>query len=440
MLQRDRIQEIVSKVMSVSTADETEVRVGIHRNALTRFAENRIHQNVSVDNSYLSVTAIIGKQMGTASSNQLDEHSIKRTVETAIQIAKASPPDEELLPRLGPQEYREVRSYDQEIDRIDPAVRASLIADVVSLSARNGLRSAGALSHDSGCEAYATSNGLFAFYESTEIRFSVTAIAQDSSGWAERSSHFRSMVEPIELGGIAVEKALKSKDPIDLEPGEYTVILEPDAVSELVEFLLWGFNALSVDEGRSFLTGKVGQKLFGENISLFSDPYHPLHQGRPFDGDGVPMKRVELVKDGVVNALVYDRLTASKHNVEPTGHGMGGRNTYGAYPYYPVLNGGKNTIDEMIDSTERGILVTRFWYTNIIDPMNVIVTGMTRDGTFLIQNGKVSRGIKNFRFNQNVIEMLNNVEMMSEPTLAGGIVVPAMKVSKFNFTSKTSAI
>ncbi|MBM3212435.1 TldD/PmbA family protein, partial [Candidatus Poribacteria bacterium] len=189
-----------------------------------------------------------------------------------------------------------------------------------------------------------------------------------------------------------------------------------------------------------FLTGKVGQKILGDNITLVSNPYHPLHQGRPFDGDGVPTKPVVLIDKGVVTNLVYDRLTAKKHGVEPTGHGGGGRNAYGAYPSDVVMEGGKATLEEMIASVDKGILVTRFWYTNYVDPMKVIVTGMTRDGTFWIENGKIAYGIKNFRINQNVLEMLCNVEMMSEPVSADGMVVPAIKAGEFNFSSETDAV
>jgi len=304
---------------------------------------------------------------------------------------------------------------------------------------KNELRAAGAFYNSSGSGAMATSQGLFAFHQRSSVDFSMTAQGDDSTGWAGGESHIRSLVDPGSLSQIGVEKALKSREPREIPPGEYTVILEPAAVSVIV-FMFSGFNALAVDEGRSFLAGKMGQKLLGDNITLISDPYHPLHQGRPFDGDGIPTKRVVLVDKGVAANLVYDRLTAKKHGVEPTGHGRGGSNAYGAYPSNIVMEGGEATLEDMIASTDKGILVTRFWYMRVVDPMKVIVTGMTRDGTFWIENGNIAYGIKNFRFNQNVLDMLNNVEMMSEPTLAGGMVVPAMKVRGFNFTSGSDAV
>jgi predicted Zn-dependent protease len=356
------------------------------------------------------------------------------------EIAKFAPPDDELLPRLGAQKYQEVQAYDPEIDELTPMDRAKGVSYTIKLCEKNGFKAAGAVSNSSGISAMATSKGLFACHKGTSIEFSASAMGESSSGWVERTSHKRSDINMEELAQIAVDKALKSQNSKEVPPGKYTVILEPDAGSDLIGYMLGGFNALAVDEGRSFLTGKIGQKIVGDHITIVSDPYHPFHQGQPYDGDGVPTKRVELVKNGVASNLVYDRLTAKKHGVEPTGHGGGGRNAYGAYPSCPVMEGGKATLEEMIASTDKGILVTRFWYTNFVDPMKVIVTGMTRDGTFWIENGKIAYGIKNFRINQNVLDMLSNVEMMSEPVLAGGFVVPTMKIRDFNFSSGTDAV
>jgi predicted Zn-dependent protease len=440
MLSQDEIKSILDKVMSVSTADETEAYVGSYRNSLTRFAENHIHQNVSQDNVYLSVTAILGNRMGEASINKMDDDSIKRVVSDAIEIAKISPPDEELLPRMSPQKYQEVQAYDPDIDNLTPMDRAKEVAYVVKACEKNGLKTAGAFTDGSGISAIGNSKGLFASYKRSDINFSVSVMGDDGSGWADKSSFKRSEIDVKSLGQIAIDKAISSRNPKDIPPGNYTAILEPNAASELIDFMLYGFNALAVDEGRSFLTDKMEQNIVGDYVTLVSDPYHPLHQGRPYDGDGIPTKKIELIKNGVARNLVYDRLTAKKHGVEPTGHGGGGRNAYGAYPSCPVMDGGNSTLEEMIASTDRGILVTRFWYTNYVDPMKLVITGMTRDGTFWIENGKITHGIKNFRINQNVLDMLNNVEMMSKPVLAGGIVVPAMKVRDFDFSSGTDAV
>lgn len=440
VLSHNEIRSIIDKVLAVSTADETEAHVSSYRNSLTRFAESHIHQNVSEDNFYLSVTAVVGKRMGDASTNKLDDKSIEKAIHDSIEIARLSPSDNELLPRLGPQTYREVKSYDPSIDRLSPISRAQAVAEAVGICEKNGLRAAGAFSDRSSSGMLATSRGLFAFHQSSGIDFGITALSDDSSGWASRSSHRSEDIDPGFLGEIAADKSLKSHNPKEVPTGKYTVILEPAAAADLIAFMSGGFNALAVDEGRSFLTGKLGQKIVGEQINLVSDPYHPLHQDRPFDGDGVPTKSVVLIENGVASNLVYDRLTAKKHGVEPTGHGAGGRNAYGAYPSCIAMKGGTASLEDMIAAVDRGILVTRFWYMNYVDPMKVIVTGMTRDGTFWIENGKIAYGIKNFRFNQSVLDMLSNVEMMSEPVLAEGIVVPAMKVKDFNFTSGTDAV
>ncbi len=428
-------REIIDKILALSTADETEVHIGSSSSALTRFAENHIHQNVAGSDASIFVRAIIGKHMGEASTHQFDDDALKQIVEDAIELARMTPPDPELLPRPGPQTYQTVDPYYDEF--IPPMERAESIAAVVSQCKEKSLAAAGIFSDGNSCSAIGNSKGLLAYHRNSNVNFSITVMGEDSSGWATHSSHTKADIKTEALAEIAIRKAELSRNPQAIEPRQYTVILEPAAVAGLVGYLSYGFNALAVDEGRSYLVGKMGQKIAGENIFLASDVYHPLHQGQPYDGEGMPTKRVELIKNGVAANLVYDRSTAHKHNVEPTGHGVGGRNSYGAYPNCLVMDGGDATLDEMIESTERGILVTHFHYQNMVDPMQVIVTGMTRDGTFWIENGKIQHGLKNLRFNQRILTMLNNIEMMSEPVLSSGMVVPAMKVNQFTFSSGT---
>ncbi len=226
-------------------------------------------------------------------------------------------------------------------------------------------------------------------------------------------------------------------DPKAIEPGRYTVILEPAAVGDLCYFLAEGFNAQQVDEGRSFLSGKVGETVFGQNIDIDDDPYHPLIQGRPFDGEGVPTKKVSLVEKGVVKGLVYDRKTAAKLGKEPTGHGLPVPNVEGAHPSSISMKGGTSSIEEMIKSTKKGILVTRLWYNRLVDPMKLIITGMTRDGTFWVEDGKISHGIKNLRYNQSLIELLNHVDAATPQERMWGYAVPGILAREFNFTSVT---
>lgn len=437
---KEKAKRILDQAMERSKADETEATLYGNASALTRFAENAIHQNVEERTATLTVRAIVGKRIGQATTNRLDETSIAKVVEDAVELARFAPEDKELLPRLGPQTYRTIQAYyeNTSTQAFGPDQRAVAVAEVVEAARTMGLSAAGAFSNGSGSYAVANSNGLFAYYQGSEAAFNVTATGEDSSGWTEQRSHDVTQIHPDKQGCIAMEKALASAHPKEVPPGVYTVVLEPPAVASLVEWLVLSYNALAVDEGRSFLSGKVGTQIAGENIYLYSDPYHPFHQGTPFDGEGTPSKRLTLIEAGVAKDLAFDRVTARKHGVEPTGHASGGRSAEGAWPSYLVLEGGTASNEEMIRSTERGILVTRFWYENLVDPMKMIVTGMTRDGLFWIEDGEVRYGLKNFRFNQSVPDLLNHVDMMSTPVLAGEMVAPAMKVTAFHFSSGTA--
>ena len=264
----------------------------------------------------------------------------------------------------------------------------------------------------------------------------------NSSGWAKANSPTSAQIDPDALAESASRKAATSRKPRELPPGHYTVILEPPAVLDLVGFLFYDFAGTAMLDKRSCLTGRMGKKLFGDNITFWDDVYHPLQTGAPYDGEGVPRQKVLLVDRGVPKNLVYARATAKKMKAKPTGHGFSLPNDYGEAPMNLVFAGGDNSVDEMIRSTERGILVTRLWYIREVDPYEKVLTGMTRDGTFLVENGKVAGGIRNFRFNQSIIEMLSNVEMLGPAVRAAGeeafeMVVPAMKVRDFHFSEVT---
>ena len=440
MTNRAEAQRILDRVMALSSADETEATLSSRHSALTRFAENVIHQNVEERDAGLTVQAILGKRIGQASTNRLDDEAIRRVVRDAMEIARFAPEDADLLPRIGPQTVRKVEAYHAETspEAFGPESRADAVAEVIEVTKRDKLTAAGAFSNEAGTYAVANSEGVFAYHCGTGTEFSVTAMSEDSSGWAAQEARSVMDIEPHRAAQIAIEKAQASRNPREVEPGEYAVVLEPAAVEGIVGWMMLGFNALEVDEGRSFLTGKVGTKIAGEHITLLSDPYHPLHQGAPFDGEGMPKKRLSLIERGVAKDLAYDRATAKRKGVEPTGHSFGGRSANGAWPFHLVLEGGAVPLQAMIRSTERGILVTRFWYENLLDRMKLIVTGMTRDGLFWIEDGEVQYAIKNFRFNQSVLELLNRVEMMSEPVLVAGMVAPAMKAEGFHFTSGTA--
>ncbi|MBI3405602.1 MAG: TldD/PmbA family protein [Acidobacteria bacterium] len=286
------------------------------------------------------------------------------------------------------------------------------------------------------------SRGLFATYKQSRAEFSVTVMEKDSSGWAKANAPDVRDLNPDALAASASRKAEFSHNPKEIPAGRYTVILEPAAVLDLVGFLFYDFSGTAVLDKRSCLNERIGKQIFGSNIQWWDDVYHPLQLGAPYDGEGLPRQRVLLVDRGVPRNLVYSRATAKKLKVKPTGHGMTLPNEWGEAPMNLVLEGGKSSVEEMIASTERGVLVTRVWYIREVDPYEKVLTGMTRDGTFFVENGKVAGGIKNFRFNQNMLEFLSNVEMLGPSVRAAGeeafeMVVPAMKVKNFHFTEVT---
>jgi predicted Zn-dependent protease len=441
-LSRQQAEQIFDRVLKYSTADETEVMVSSSTFALSRFANNIIHQNVSEDSTVLSVRVVTEGRMARASTNKFDEGSIRQTCEGVLALARLQPPDPELLPMPGPQTYRAVNRFFHETADLSPATRAATIVSVIKRAEKSRLTAAGIFSSGSSAYGLFNSRGLSAFHEETLAEFSVTMLGREGSGWAKKTSPYWPEVEPQELAERAAQKALHSKNPQEIPPGKYTVILEPAAVLDLLGFLVLDFSGLAVHEQRSCLTGRVGEKVFGDNISLRDDVFHPSQTGAPFDGEGIPRQRVAIVKRGVVKSLVYARQTAHMMHKQPTGHGFPLPNELGEAPLNIVMEGERSSLEDMVKSTPKGLLVTRFWYIREVDPYQKILTGMTRDGTFWIEDGQVRHAVKNLRFNQSIVEMLRQVEMLGQPQRTAGeesfeMVVPAMKIQEFNFSSLT---
>ncbi len=441
-LTRQRAEEIFDKVLKYSTADETEATVSSNAYALTRFANNAIHQNVAEETSSLSVRVVSEGRMARVSTNKFEEVSIRQLCEDALVLARLQPPDPDLLPMPGPQMYRALDRFYSETAELTPQTRAETVAQVVERAEKDGLTAAGIFSSGSSALALFNSRGIKAYHEETMSEFSVTMMSDTSSGWAKKTAPYWPELEPLELAERAAQKALTSREPREVAPGRYTVILEPSAMLDLLGFMILDFGGLAVHEQRSFLTGRVGQKVFGSTINLRDDVFHPLQTGAPFDGEGIPRQRVPIVEKGEVKNLVYSRQTAHKLGVQPTGHGFPLPNEYGEAPLNIVMEGDRSSVDDMIRSTERGLLVTRFWYIREVDPYSKIMTGMTRDGTFWIEDGQLRQGVRNLRFNQSLVEMLGQVEMMSPPQRTAGeesfeMVVPAAKIRDFNFVSTT---
>ena len=442
-LTRQRAEQIFDQVLKYSTAEETEVSVSSSTFALTRFANNCIHQNVSEESTSLSVRVVTDGRMARASTNKFDEQSIRQICEGVLALARLQPPDPELLPMPGPQTYRAVDRFFPETAELSPATRAATVAGVIKRAEKNRLTAAGIFSSGDSAYGLFNSRGLSAFHEETLAEFSVTMLGREGSGWAKKTSPYWPELEPLELAERAAQKALHSRKPKEIAPGRYTVILEPAAVLDLLGFLVLDFGGLAVHEQRSCLTGRVGEKVFGDNISLRDDVFHPSQTGPPFDGEGIPRQRVPILEHGVVKNLVYARQTAHKMGTQPTGHGFPLPNEYGEAPMNIVMEGERSSLEDMVKSTAQGLLVTRFWYIREVDPYQKILTGMTRDGTFWIEEGKARHAVKNLRFNQSVVEMLRQVEMLGQPQRTAGeesfeMVVPAMKIREFNFSAVTA--
>jgi predicted Zn-dependent protease len=457
MLDQSRAQQIFDKVKKFATVPEIEVIFSSSNFSLTRFANNTIHQNVSEVNEVASIRVAFDGKTARATTNRFDDESLKRAVQSAESIARVQEPDPDLLPMAGAAEGKSTGSPSRWFDRtaaLTPADRASGVGKIVGVAKKNKLVTAGIYSSSESAEAVVNSNGLSAYHRQTSAEVSITMLAESSSGWQKANSPDVANVDPVRLAEIAAQKARDSSGPSELAPGKYTVILEPAAVLDLVGFMFWDFGGLSILDQRSFLNNRIGTKLFGENITIVDDVAHPLQSNAPFDGEGVRRHRVSLVERGVIRNLVYARGTAEKMRksehkdkvgeINATGHGFPLPNEMGEAPTNIVFitPGGEQTVDQMIAGTERGILITRLWYIREVDPYEKILTGMTRDGTFLVEDGKVKHGLRNFRFNQSLIETLNHVEAMGQAVRASGeesfdMVVPAMKIRDFNFTEVT---
>jgi PmbA protein len=442
LLSDAEMRRIAEKIFKFSDADETEVEIGMTSDALTRFANNTIHQNVAEQVLNVSVRTVLDGRTARATTNKMDDDSLRRVAETAKTLARSQPRNPDLLPMPGPQKYAKVARYFENTAYATPADRARAVVKVAQMAEKNKQTAAGIFATGVTQFAIANSRGLFASHRQTRAEFSITILESDSSGWAKSNSPDLAQIDPVALAHSASEKSAASRKPSEVAPGRWTVILEPSAVLDLVGFLFYDFAGTAMADQRSCFNKRMGKRVMGENISLFDDAYHPLQSGAPFDGEGIPRQKIMLVDKGVPINLVYSRATAKKMKTRPTGHGLPLPNDMGEAPMNLVFSGGKSSLDEMVRSTENGILVTRVWYIRDVDPYEKVLTGMTRDGTFLVRDGKLAGGLRNFRFNQSVLEMLSNVERMGPSVRAAGeesfdMIVPSMKVRNFHFSEVT---
>jgi predicted Zn-dependent protease len=465
MLTQEQAGDIFDRIKKLSSADEVEVLFSGGRFALTRFANNTIHQNVAEENYVVSVRSAFGGRTARAFTNKFDEESLRQVVRSAESLAKVQHPDADLLPMPdahsaggtgeAPVPTRvQLSRYFQQTANITPELRAEGVKKIVGVADRHKLTTAGVYSSAESLDGIFNSRGLSRWHTQTSAEVSITMLAGDSSGWQKANSPDVGNLDPLALAEVAARKAVDSARPREIPAGKYTVILEPAAVLDIVGFMFWDYSGMAILDQRSFLTGRIGTKLFGDNITIWDDVAHPLQTGSPFDGEGVQRQRVALVENGIVKRVIYARATAERMKrseykdkvgpIEATGHGFALPNEMGEMPlnivFAPTVN--PQTVEQMIASTYRGVLVTRLWYIREVEPFEKMLTGMTRDGTFLVENGRVQGGVRNFRFNESLIHMLSSVEAMSVPVRSCGeesfdMVVPAMKVGEFNFTEVT---
>jgi predicted Zn-dependent protease len=443
VMTREQAQNLVEKVVKMSKADAIQVNVGGGYAANIRFADNRISTAGGVTTANLNVQSSFGPKHAVVATNDFTDAGLERAVRESEALAKLAPNDPESMPPLGPQQYEPVRSYFESTANLGPEGRAEAARVAIdSCKAAGDLKAAGFLQTGIGAGAVGNSAGLFAYQSGTSSNYTLTVRTNDGtgSGWAGADHPDWSQLDVKGVAQRAIEKARSSRNPVAIEPGRYTVILEPQAVGDLVQLLAFAFDARAADEGRSAFSKqgggtKIGEKIVDERVTLLSDPGDPQLLSNTFDGQGLPAHRVAWIENGVLKHLTYGRFWAQKKGQQPDA----GTNAV-------KLAGGTQSSEELIASTPRGVLVTRLYYLRPVDPRTVLYTGLTRDGTFLIENGKISKAIKNFRFNESPLFMLNNLDAIGRAvrvagTEAGGdVVMPALKVRDFNFTSLSDAV
>ncbi|RKR85059.1 putative Zn-dependent protease [Mucilaginibacter gracilis] len=443
ILTKEEAQALMKKVLSYSKADECEVTLNGSDSGNVRYARNSVSTSGFISQTSLAVSSAFGKKLGIATINEFDDASLEKVVRRAEELAHLAPDNPEFLPFLGPQTYStQSKTYVPETAAITPSLRADAVDKSLTVAKQNKLTAAGFLQNSTYYSAIMNSKGLFAYNTGTDVNFSVTLRSADSkgSGYITRDFNDVSKLDTLAATKIAAEKATRSIDAKALEPGKYTVILEPAAAMVLLENLVFGLDARQADEGRSFLSKeggktKLGEKMLDERVNIYSDPSNPELPTNCWNGDGRPQEKVNWIEKGVIKNLYYSRYWAQKQNAKAT-----------PGPDAFIMEGTDTSLEDLIKGTEKGILVTRLWYIRSVDPQTLLYTGLTRDGTFYIENGQIKYPIKNFRFNESPVIMLNNVEALGKPqrtvsgeTGANGLI-PPLKIRDFTFTSLSDAV
>jgi predicted Zn-dependent protease len=432
------MRTLLERALSFSRAEAFEANIFGNRGGNIRYARNSVSTAGANNDATLVVQSNFGTRTGTVTANEFDDASIERAVRRSEELARLAPEDPEFMPPLGPQQYLapSTGAYTRQTADITPEYRTRVAAASITPAAAKDCTAAGFFQDGVAWQGMMNSKGLSAFYRNTQASLSVTVRSNDGtgSGYVARDVNDIAGFDPEAISAIALDKAVASRNPVAIEPGKYTVVLEPEAVVEMLQPVVGGFNARQTDEGRSFLSkpgggSKLGEKLVDARVSIWSDPQDKNVPASPWIGDGRPTARTMWIDKGVVSNLYYSRYWAEKQKKPAI-----------PFPTNMIMAGGSSSTAEMIKEVQRGILVTRFWYIRFVDPQTLLLTGLTRDGTFLIENGAVKHAIKNMRFNESPIIMLNNIEALGQPIRIQGSMVPPMRVRDFTFTSLSDAV
>ncbi len=447
MLGRDELLGKAESAIGRSRADETEILIFGSSSYLTRFTGNRIHQNTGETSYGVTVRAVRGKRVGISSCTSVDGSSIAGAVDDAFELAGLVPETPEFPGLPGPEPAPEVPgNYSRRTADCSPDLRAAYVSRIAALAADKGLNAAGSFSTAEIEIGVVNSRGLKAYTSLTRARLVTVVMSDSSSGYAEASAVDVAEIDPTSLAETAVGKCLMSKNPISIEPGEYDVILEEPAVSEMLLYLAFmGFSADSYQTGQSFMSGKIGQRITGDNVTIWDDGTDPSGFPMPFDVEGIPKRKVMLVENGVARGVVYSSLAAAREpGKKSTGHAVFPGMILSCVPTNLFMAPGNTSREDMLAGVEKGLLVTRFHYVNPVHPLLSSITGMTRDGTFLIRNGKITSGIRNLRFTQSILEALSRCDAISSSTKLfaveeglAAVRCPAVRVRGFNFTGAT---
>ena len=433
------LKRFMDGLLERSAAEQTEVMVTEWDSALTRFANNGIHQNVAERNAQVRVRVVKEGRTGVASVNQMDERAANDVLRRAIEIA-ALQPKAEVVPMPAPAPGREVDAWSQATADATPEERAEFVATICDRADKKGLKAFGAFSTSAAQFAIANSLGVFHQHRGTQATVNSVVMGDAGSGYADRGAIDVAQLNKDELAEEVIEKAKRNQNAQPVEPGVYEVVLEEYAVAEMLEFMSYiGFSALAAQEERSFM--RLGERITGDAVSIWDDGLDPSGLPAPFDFEGVPKQRVDLITNGVASGLVYDMQTASREGRASTGHGLPAPNTEGPFAVNLFMQAGATPKAELASDIKRGIWVTRFWYVRIVQPKASIITGMTREGTFLIENGRITRPVKDLRFTQSMLEALEGTLAISRGTklqigeFIGASRVPALRLKAFTFTS-----